>query len=346
MRLVLSFALLAALVAASLLVPSTGSAQDGSRTESLEGIDSILIDGVGTATVTIGSPAQVVISGPADAVDQINVVFDDDDEVEIRPAPGTGISLGAGEELRYAITLSSLEDLDLRGVVEVTLDGLEASSLDIDMHGATTATLTGVQVNELDVDLRGTALLTIGGTAGNLDLEARDASTFEGRDLVARTAEVETRDAAHARVHVTESLEAEARAASTIDFSGNPPQTNISMREAGAVNPVDATASASPVASPANPEAATQGATQGATHEVAIVDFAFAPATLEIQVGDTVTWTNQDTAPHTATAEDGAFDSGTMAQGASFSHTFSAAGTFPYRCDFHSNMEGTITVVE
>lgn len=83
--------------------------------------------------------------------------------------------------------------------------------------------------------------------------------------------------------------------------------------------------------------------TRAATHAVTISDFAFAPATLTIAVGDTVTWTNEDAIEHTATGA--GFDSGLLAQGASFSHTFTAAGTFDYVCTPHPTMTGRIVVV-
>ncbi|HEX2194289.1 MAG TPA: plastocyanin/azurin family copper-binding protein [Candidatus Limnocylindria bacterium] len=79
-------------------------------------------------------------------------------------------------------------------------------------------------------------------------------------------------------------------------------------------------------------------------HTVDIRNFAFQPATLTIAVGDTVTWTNSDDAPHTATAENDAFDSGNLDRGQSFSFTFTEPGTYAYRCDFHSEMQGTIVV--
>jgi plastocyanin len=80
------------------------------------------------------------------------------------------------------------------------------------------------------------------------------------------------------------------------------------------------------------------------TYAVDIPGLAFSPEALTVTVGDTVTWTNSDSADHTATADDGSFDSGSLANGESFSHTFSAAGTFPYSCTLHSGMTGTITV--
>jgi hypothetical protein len=63
-----------------------------------------------------------------------------------------------------------------------------------------------------------------------------------------------------------------------------------------------------------------------------------------VHVGDTITWTNQDVAPHTATASDGSFDTGNISQGKSGSHTFDTAGTFAYICSIHPSMKGTVTV--
>ncbi|MEA2596390.1 MAG: hypothetical protein QOF01_2859 [Thermomicrobiales bacterium] len=77
---------------------------------------------------------------------------------------------------------------------------------------------------------------------------------------------------------------------------------------------------------------------------VTIQGFAFEPPTLEVPVGTTVTWTNEDVAPHTATAEDGAFDTGQLDEGQDASHTFDQPGSYAYRCDFHPEMQGTVVV--
>src|SRR5215213_9449517 len=79
---------------------------------------------------------------------------------------------------------------------------------------------------------------------------------------------------------------------------------------------------------------------------VTIVDFAFQPASLEVPAGTTVTWTNSGAATHTVTADNGAFDSGRLASGATFSQTFDTAGTFTYHCEIHPQMTGTIVVTE
>jgi LPXTG-motif cell wall-anchored protein len=77
---------------------------------------------------------------------------------------------------------------------------------------------------------------------------------------------------------------------------------------------------------------------------VTISDFQFAPSAVTVNVGDTVTWTNDGPTPHSATANDGSFDTGIMEEGGSGSHTFTEAGTFSYICTPHPNMTGTVTV--
>ncbi len=81
------------------------------------------------------------------------------------------------------------------------------------------------------------------------------------------------------------------------------------------------------------------------THFVDIVDFAFSPATLTIQEGDTVTWTQKDNGMvHTATSDTAVWDSGFLSFNQMYSFTFNNAGAFNYFCDLHPDMTGTITV--
>lgn len=81
------------------------------------------------------------------------------------------------------------------------------------------------------------------------------------------------------------------------------------------------------------------------SQSVSISGFAFSPADLTVHVGDTVTWTNADSAVHTVTADDGSFASENLNKGGTFSFTFSKDGTFSYYCANHASMKGTITVV-
>jgi len=81
-----------------------------------------------------------------------------------------------------------------------------------------------------------------------------------------------------------------------------------------------------------------------ASQAIQITDSAFGTAALTVQVGDTVTWTNADDRPHTVTSQDGAFDSGNLDEGGTFSFTFTAAGTYAYLCEYHPDMRATIVV--
>jgi len=83
---------------------------------------------------------------------------------------------------------------------------------------------------------------------------------------------------------------------------------------------------------------------QGQTMTVSIEDFFFSPANMTIAPGTTVTWVNNGQAPHTSTADDGTWDSGTLRPGESFSFTFDQAGTYTYLCTIHPDMTGAITV--
>ena len=76
----------------------------------------------------------------------------------------------------------------------------------------------------------------------------------------------------------------------------------------------------------------------GAQYTVEIRDFTFAPDTLTVPSGTTVTWVNRDSAPHTATSTTDAFDSGRLEQGQTYSYTFDEAGTFEYSCTVHPSM--------
>jgi plastocyanin len=80
------------------------------------------------------------------------------------------------------------------------------------------------------------------------------------------------------------------------------------------------------------------------TVEIKIDNFSFAPETLTVAAGTTVTWTNHDDIPHTAVSTDGVFKSKVMDTDEKFSYTFNTPGTFPYFCSVHPKMTGTIVV--
>lgn len=81
---------------------------------------------------------------------------------------------------------------------------------------------------------------------------------------------------------------------------------------------------------------------------VSIKNYQFEPIQLHIKKGETVTWTNNDAAPHIVAGDDAAaWAAGPMLkQGDVYMHTFDTAGTFAYHCNIHPGMRGSIVVTE
>lgn len=100
----------------------------------------------------------------------------------------------------------------------------------------------------------------------------------------------------------------------------------------------------------ASTQAASPTAAAAKTVNIAMQNFAFNPPAITINVGDTVSWKNNDTATHTVTVKDlrvgdaGYFDSGAMAQNQTFSYTFRTKGTFNYNSIFQTEMMGSVIV--
>lgn len=114
----------------------------------------------------------------------------------------------------------------------------------------------------------------------------------------------------------------------------------------GATTAPTTAASAAPsveASAPAAGAACAESASAGEV-SVAIKDFAFGPADIQAKVGQTITFTNDDSAPHTASLDDGSCTTPQIASKGSDGLLFTVAGTYPFHCNVHPNMKGTITV--
>lgn len=85
-------------------------------------------------------------------------------------------------------------------------------------------------------------------------------------------------------------------------------------------------------------------APDGVAHTVVIEAMQFSPSHLEVKVGDTVIWKNQDPFPHTATSGKNGFDSKTIPAGQTWKFIAKKPGIFPYLCTLHETMKGTLVV--
>jgi plastocyanin len=121
---------------------------------------------------------------------------------------------------------------------------------------------------------------------------------------------------------------------------GDTTRVGVSLVEPGDMRAgTEAAQEATPVSAEAGADAAAESLA------VEIKDFTYTPPAIEVAVGDSVTWTNQDNAAHTATGLDReALQSGPIAFGESFTQAFDTAGTYEYFCEFHPNMKGSVVV--
>jgi uncharacterized repeat protein (TIGR01451 family) len=107
--------------------------------------------------------------------------------------------------------------------------------------------------------------------------------------------------------------------------------------------PTPTTAPPTPTPPPAAPTPATfsDNIVQPGASALA---WGYDPSSLTIHVGDSVVWTNQGSIQHTVTADDGSFDSGLINSGATWTFTFTSAGTYSFHCAPHPWMKGTVVV--
>lgn len=83
----------------------------------------------------------------------------------------------------------------------------------------------------------------------------------------------------------------------------------------------------------------------GKNFDVSIAGFAFNPKNITVSVGDTITWTNNDSAPHQLRGDNlSTLYSIQMPKGQTYGYTFDTAGTYTYHCTIHPSMKGTIIV--
>ena len=125
------------------------------------------------------------------------------------------------------------------------------------------------------------------------------------------------------------------------DIEASPTQTTDAVQETGGAATDPATVPAETIA----PAESTTPAPNSTT-TVDIRDHAFNPAQLNVAPGTTVTFVNNGTEPHTATANDGLFDSGVLEPGSSFDVWLDGSGTVTYYCKLHPEMQGSIVVGE
>jgi plastocyanin len=123
-------------------------------------------------------------------------------------------------------------------------------------------------------------------------------------------------------------------------FEGRQTEKNTDSANAVSATPASSAADTSRSVATSPATTAANPATQ-----VGIKLLKFSPEKIEVKSGETVEWANADLTPHNVTSQGAQeINSGTINAGASWNHTFSRPGTFPYYCSFHPEMKGVVVV--
>lgn len=119
----------------------------------------------------------------------------------------------------------------------------------------------------------------------------------------------------------------------------------LALAACGGSGATAAPASEAPPASEGAGSTAACEVVEGAgTVQAQAAGFAFTPDPVTASVGDAITWTNEDSAPHTVTLDDGSCDTGQFGRGETGTLRFNTPGTYAYHCAVHPNMKGTVEV--
>ncbi len=338
--------LVTAMLLASGFIMSGSQAQESRETTVFEvgNFDEVHLRGAGTVTIVLGDDSRIEITSPP-SISRLFSMRVEDGELTGGFAASVAFDLLTSGGIDYVITTPALTSLDLNGPMQATVDGIIAEQFELDLTAAAQATLTNLQVSTLDVELDLASSATVSGIATTQEIELNHMSNYDAAELDSKQATVDFSSAATGTVRVSDSLTGSVTSGATLHYLTENATVDVYVSSGGAFEELAFT----PLAAPATPVVAATPAAAGPQElQVSIAQFKFDPATLEIHVGDTVTWTNNDRFPHDVTQlpAGSGFSSPQFGKGESFSVTFDAAGTYDYYCALHPIMLGTIVVTE
>jgi nitrite reductase (NO-forming) len=178
------------------------------------------------------------------------------------------------------------------------------------------------------------------------DVNATDAGTVENATLPVIETNVTDTGAPLSNDTVVSDIDTNATETGAATTETNATETGAATTETNATETGEATGTTGANGGGGGATATGVSTVPGSS---SLTTDAYDPNPAQVSVGGTVTWSNDDSQPHTVTSgenvtPDGNFDSGIMAPAATFEHTFTEAGEFPYFCLLHPNMVGTVSV--
>jgi plastocyanin len=309
----------------------------------VEPFDAVRLRGAGDVTIEIADTTSVELSTHRRVAGFFDVSVEDGKLTAGFPAALVFDATGLAP-ITWHITTPTLSSLEIDGPLRVTIDGLETPALDLRLSTAAELTLNGLDATTLTADLGLASSASVSGRVERQQISAANASSWDAANLDSAQAEVDLSQAATATIRVGESISGSVATAATLNYIGEDVSVDVDTSLLGSVIQIEG----DPL--PATPESVATPVSLAAPMEVTIEirEFAFQPEAVEVAAGGTVTWTNQDSLSHdVAQLPPGSgFASSPLPKGATFSVTFEEPGLVEYYCPSHPLMYGTITVVD
>lgn len=199
-----------------------GGGEVVSETRPVEGFSRVRFGAIGQVEVVQGATESLTISGEANLLPYITTeVRGDWLVIDVQP----NVSINPTSPIRYQLSVIDLEELEVPGAGQVSMNGLTADTLGLESPGAGEINLMDLQARSLDASLDGAGQITVGGEVETLQVEIGGAGSFNGADLKATTADIEISGAGSASVWVTDDLDVTITGLGSVQYYGNPAVT-------------------------------------------------------------------------------------------------------------------------
>jgi hypothetical protein len=215
------------LAACGQLIPS-GPAQ--TETRDVAGVDSVELHTSGDLAITVGETESLTIT--ASGADLSSLTSDVRDGTLVLDMTGFAVGI---TRISYALTVRSLDRVQLSGSGSVTGAGVLGATSIVDLEGSGSANFTGLDTDELTVMIDGSGSVTVEGASDALELTMDGSGDFDGDGLRTRTTTASVAGSGSARVYASESVRAVVSGSGGLTYSGAPARVDADVSGSGEV---------------------------------------------------------------------------------------------------------------
>ncbi len=215
------------------IISGNGNVTEESR--DVSGFDKVELNGVGDLVIQQGDTEGLTIKGEENLLSHIETkVVNDTLIIEVK----RGYTLTPTRELEYSLSVKDLTSVQINGLGEVSMNGLETSDLQLDVRGSGNLDFTNLVADTLSVYIAGLGDVTTSGEVTSQVVTISGSGNYKGQDLESSTADVTISGLGSASIRVSDDLKAEIAGAGSIEYIGSP-NVNQVVNGLGSVKQLD-----------------------------------------------------------------------------------------------------------